>query len=129
MRACMRVCMERNERGREERREYLTMCTAACCHTYSLLPLPQPLVGHNMLLDLAYMFQKFHHDLPPSYCQFKEELHQMFPIIIDTKQLCFSLRQVRGLLCVAAWCVVCGAAWCVVCGVCWCMVCVVHGVC
>ena len=66
-----------------------------------VLPLPlQPLVGHNMLLDLAFMFQKFHRDLPPSYRQFKEELHRMFPIIVDTKQLCFSLRQVHvGLLC------------------------------
>ena len=65
-----------------------------------------------MLLDLAFMFQKFHRDLPPSYCQFKEELHQMFPMIIDTKRLCFSLRQVHaGLLLM----LVCGVCWSVVC--------------
>ena len=58
------------------------------------------------------MFQKFHRNLPPSYHQFKEELHQMFPVIVDTKCLCFSLRQVTvGLVCKWVWSEVCKWVW------------------
>jgi DNA-directed RNA polymerase subunit F len=54
----------------------------------------KPLVGHNMLLDLAFLYQKFYRSLPESYSTFKRELHQLFPVVIDTKRLCFSLRNV-----------------------------------
>ena len=30
---------------------------------------------------------------PDSYCKFKAQLHQIFPMIIDTKHLCFALQK------------------------------------
>uniref|UniRef100_A0A1X7VK92 Uncharacterized protein n=1 Tax=Amphimedon queenslandica TaxID=400682 RepID=A0A1X7VK92_AMPQE len=48
----------------------------------------KPLLGHNMLLDLAYMFDCFHEPLP----NFKATLHLLFPVIIDTKNISRAIR-------------------------------------
>lgn len=45
----------------------------------------KPLVGHNMLMDLLHLYDKFYQPLPESYEEFKRNLHTLFPIIIDTK--------------------------------------------
>ncbi|XP_071092887.1 pre-piRNA 3'-exonuclease trimmer-like [Haliotis cracherodii] len=53
----------------------------------------KPLVGHNMLMDLMFMYDKFFQPLPPKYQDFKNSLHQLFPQIYDTKHLAFVLRK------------------------------------
>ena len=52
-----------------------------------------PIVGHNCLLDLLKMFRQFERDLPPSYEEFKRELHRLFPRIFDTKHICYELKK------------------------------------
>lgn len=47
----------------------------------------KPLIGHNMLLDLLLIFDKFHKPLPAHYKDFQEEIHRIFPLIIDTKSI------------------------------------------
>ncbi|KAL1453030.1 hypothetical protein WDU94_007206 [Cyamophila willieti] len=46
------------------------------------------LVGHNMLLDLCHIVNRFCFDLPEDYVSFKSALHCIFPQVIDTKHLC-----------------------------------------
>ncbi|PVD31746.1 hypothetical protein C0Q70_07164 [Pomacea canaliculata] len=54
----------------------------------------KPLVGHNMLMDLLFLFDKFIHPLPIKYCSFKKQLHEIFPKIFDTKHMAFKTRKV-----------------------------------
>ena len=44
-----------------------------------------PLVGHNMILDLAHTIHQFCQPLPDSYLDFKSLANSLFPNIIDTK--------------------------------------------
>jgi poly(A)-specific ribonuclease len=53
----------------------------------------KPLVGHNMLCDLALIHQSFYQPLPDTYEGFKAQIHQIFPVIIDTKHLCFAVQK------------------------------------
>ncbi|KAF7409761.1 hypothetical protein HZH68_004142 [Vespula germanica] len=57
-----------------------------------LVELKKPIVGHNILLDLIYMFKLFYKPLPKRYSEFKVEMHRLFPIIYDTKYLSYQLR-------------------------------------
>ncbi|NWZ44915.1 PNDC1 ribonuclease, partial [Brachypodius atriceps] len=50
-----------------------------------LVKAKKPLVGHNMLLDLMHLHDKFYRPLPESYEEFKRNIHNLFPVIIDTK--------------------------------------------
>uniref|UniRef100_A0A7I4YY32 Poly(A)-specific ribonuclease n=1 Tax=Haemonchus contortus TaxID=6289 RepID=A0A7I4YY32_HAECO len=52
-----------------------------------------PLIGHNCLLDLMYIYNCFEDDLPESYCMWKMRLHEKFPFVIDTKFLAESLGE------------------------------------
>ena len=52
-----------------------------------------------MLLDLAFIYEKFIQPLPSSWEEFKASIHQLFPLVIDTKRLCYSLRKVSFLTC------------------------------
>ena len=45
-----------------------------------------PLVGHNCLADLAFLFSTFA-DIPESYERFKASVHDAFPVILDTKHV------------------------------------------
>ncbi|XP_042843396.1 poly(A)-specific ribonuclease PNLDC1 isoform X5 [Panthera tigris] len=47
----------------------------------------QPLVGHNMMTDLLHLHEKFFRPLPESYDQFKLNIHSLFPVLIDTKNV------------------------------------------
>ncbi|XP_071944253.1 poly(A)-specific ribonuclease PNLDC1-like [Antedon mediterranea] len=47
----------------------------------------KPVIGHNMLMDLLLMYDKFHNKLPKSWSDFKIELHRILPNIYDTKHL------------------------------------------
>ncbi|NWR76109.1 PNDC1 ribonuclease, partial [Centropus unirufus] len=64
----------------------------------------KPLVGHNMLMDLMHLHDKFYKPLPESYEEFKRNVHKLFPVLIDTKTVTKSiwkkcaLPQVSGLM-------------------------------
>ncbi|XP_066104306.1 poly(A)-specific ribonuclease PNLDC1 [Saccopteryx bilineata] len=47
----------------------------------------KPLVGHNMMMDLLHLHEKFFRPLPESYSQFKLNIHDLFPVLIDTKNV------------------------------------------
>ncbi|KAK4319453.1 hypothetical protein Pmani_009610 [Petrolisthes manimaculis] len=57
-----------------------------------LAELQKPLILHNCFLDLMLIYKQFHRNLPPSYKTFKTDLHQMFPLIYDTKFVASELR-------------------------------------
>ncbi|XP_064416358.1 poly(A)-specific ribonuclease PNLDC1-like [Latimeria chalumnae] len=57
----------------------------------------KPVVGHNMFLDLLYLHEKFYRPLPERYEDFKQNLHSLFPCIIDTKSITRVLRKEFGL--------------------------------
>ena len=57
-----------------------------------LVNLKKPLVGHNCYMDLLMMFDKFYHCLPEDYDAFKNELHNLFPLVFDTKYLCYQMQ-------------------------------------
>lgn len=55
----------------------------------------KPVVGHNMLLDLAYMYHQFVGALPPTFHEFREKLLQLLPAgVVDTKHLAKQLPNV-----------------------------------
>jgi len=45
------------------------------------------IVGHNLFMDLAFMYNTFIGPLPPRIKYFEEEIHHLFPFIVDTKYL------------------------------------------
>ncbi|XP_006152306.1 poly(A)-specific ribonuclease PNLDC1 [Tupaia chinensis] len=52
-----------------------------------LVKAQKPLVGHNMMMDLLHLHEKFFRPLPESYDQFKQNIHHLFPVLIDTKNV------------------------------------------
>ncbi|ELK09955.1 Poly(A)-specific ribonuclease PARN-like domain-containing protein 1 [Pteropus alecto] len=52
-----------------------------------LVKAQKPLVGHNMMMDLLHLHEKFFRPLPESYDQFKLNIHNLFPVLIDTKNV------------------------------------------
>ncbi|XP_078093180.1 poly(A)-specific ribonuclease PNLDC1-like [Mustelus asterias] len=53
----------------------------------------KPLVGHNMLLDLMYIHDKFYRSLPESFAEFKANIHKLFPSVFDTKHISKRMKQ------------------------------------
>lgn len=49
----------------------------------------KPIIGHNCLTDFMFLFDKCYKALPKDLKTFKCELHELFPIIFDTKQVKF----------------------------------------
>ncbi|NWW65572.1 PNDC1 ribonuclease, partial [Ifrita kowaldi] len=60
-----------------------------------LVKAKKPLVGHNMFMDLMHLHDKFYRPLPESYEEFKRNIHNLFPVIIDTKTVTKSVQKVR----------------------------------
>ncbi|NXD22508.1 PNDC1 ribonuclease, partial [Spelaeornis formosus] len=58
-----------------------------------LVTAKKPLVGHNMLMDLMHLHDKFYRPLPESYEEFKRNIHNLFPVIIDTKTVTKSMQK------------------------------------
>ncbi|GAB7348706.1 hypothetical protein MBLNU459_g7445t1 [Dothideomycetes sp. NU459] len=46
-----------------------------------------PLVGHNLFLDLIYLYRTFIGELPDTVEEFSELIHALFPTIVDTKYM------------------------------------------
>ncbi|XP_064303028.1 poly(A)-specific ribonuclease PNLDC1 isoform X2 [Phalacrocorax carbo] len=57
----------------------------------TLVKAKKPLVGHNMLMDLMHLHDKFYQPLPESYEEFKRNIHNLFPVLIDTKTVTKSI--------------------------------------
>lgn len=57
-----------------------------------LTELKKPIIGHNVLTDLALMAHTFEAPLPHSYKHFKQFLHDLFPTVYDTKTISYELR-------------------------------------
>uniref|UniRef100_A0A663E5H0 Poly(A)-specific ribonuclease PNLDC1 n=1 Tax=Aquila chrysaetos chrysaetos TaxID=223781 RepID=A0A663E5H0_AQUCH len=57
----------------------------------TLVKAKKPLVGHNMLMDLMHLHDKFYKPLPESYEEFKRNIHNLFPVLIDTKTITKSI--------------------------------------
>jgi poly(A)-specific ribonuclease len=59
----------------------------------------KPLVGHNVFLDMCYIYHNFCRTLPPTVEEFKTAVHNSFPFIYDTKYLAQNLPklQVRNI--------------------------------
>lgn len=53
----------------------------------------KPIVGHNCLLDLLKIYKQFYSPLPSTYKEFKSEINKLFPVIFDTKHICYNLRK------------------------------------
>uniref|UniRef100_A0A8D0GK71 PARN like ribonuclease domain containing exonuclease 1 n=1 Tax=Sphenodon punctatus TaxID=8508 RepID=A0A8D0GK71_SPHPU len=53
----------------------------------TLVKAKKPLVGHNMMMDLLHLHDKFYKPLPESYEEFKRNIQSLFPILIDTKNV------------------------------------------
>ncbi|EFJ28195.1 hypothetical protein SELMODRAFT_451150 [Selaginella moellendorffii] len=52
----------------------------------------KPIVGHNCVLDLAHIYNKFIGPLPDNYSGFCNVIHELFPAVIDTKYMLKVLR-------------------------------------
>lgn len=52
----------------------------------------KPLLGHNLLMDIFYIYEKFCHPLPESIDDFKKSLRTDFPIIYDTRHIINNMR-------------------------------------
>ncbi|KAG6509580.1 poly(A)-specific ribonuclease PARN-like [Zingiber officinale] len=56
------------------------------------------IVGHNCLLDLAHIYNKFFGPLPSSLTEFVQAVHEKFPHIVDTKHLLNSNQTIQSLM-------------------------------
>ncbi|XP_014667058.1 PREDICTED: poly(A)-specific ribonuclease PARN-like domain-containing protein 1 [Priapulus caudatus] len=52
----------------------------------------KPLIGHNCMMDLMFIYEKFYRPLPDKYADFKRTLNELFPFLIDTKHVSSHLR-------------------------------------
>ncbi|XP_046840547.1 poly(A)-specific ribonuclease PNLDC1-like isoform X2 [Xenia sp. Carnegie-2017] len=79
----------------ENYKEQINRIVEHCCgfsRVFDLLvKFKKPLLGHNIFTDVLFMYEKFHKALPDEYHQFKRDIHELFPCIIDTKHLAYSL--------------------------------------
>ncbi len=53
----------------------------------ALIAAKKPIVGHNMIYDIIYLYNQFIDDLPDTYNEFVLKWHQMFPYVYDNKVL------------------------------------------
>ncbi|XP_023229541.1 poly(A)-specific ribonuclease PNLDC1-like [Centruroides sculpturatus] len=58
-----------------------------------LVDAKKPMVGHNLMLDLLFLYHHFYKPLPKKYSEFKKNIHKLFPVIFDTKHIIWSLRK------------------------------------
>ncbi len=49
--------------------------------------LKKPIITHNGIMDLMFLYQAFFGTLPAEVNEFKREIHRLFPSIHDTRHL------------------------------------------
>lgn len=98
---------EENDKGdslaidTEEDRERLLENLKGFTRVFTLLKGGVPIIGHNMLLDLLLIHDKFYKPLPETCEEFKKNINKIFPCVFDTKHICNTTRQLfreSGLL-------------------------------
>ena len=57
-----------------------------------LIESKKPMAGHHMIFDLAYLLNQFVEELPPTYIEFAKRIHEMFPMIYDSRTLSISIN-------------------------------------
>lgn len=57
-----------------------------------LTALRKPIIGHNILIDLSLLAHTFESQLPRSYKKYKVFIHNLFPVVYDTKTISYELR-------------------------------------
>lgn len=50
-----------------------------------LIKFKKPLIGHNLFLDILFLYQQFIDDLPVVFEEFLVEFQKFFPVVYDTK--------------------------------------------
>ena len=53
----------------------------------ALMNSKKPIIGHNFIYDLGFLYHQFISNLPETYDAFKSEINKCFPSIYDTKIL------------------------------------------
>lgn len=53
-----------------------------------LIDAKKPIIGHNMIYDIIYLYNQFIDDLPTTYLEFISKWHSLFPYVYDNKVLC-----------------------------------------
>jgi hypothetical protein len=49
--------------------------------------LKKPLITHNGIMDLMFLYDKFYRTLPETQGEFKSAINSLFPHIYDTKHM------------------------------------------
>ncbi|NWJ06480.1 PNDC1 ribonuclease, partial [Crypturellus undulatus] len=80
-----RRLLENSPRDSCQKERILTSARGFTNLFQALVNAKKPLVGHNMLMDLLHLHDKFYKPLPESYEEFKRNIHSLFPVLIDTK--------------------------------------------
>ncbi|KAG0274140.1 hypothetical protein BGZ95_010065 [Linnemannia exigua] len=57
----------------------------------------KPIVGHNIVVDLAYILAQFVGTLPPTVEGYKRMIHKTFPTVMDTKYVSYTANALKGL--------------------------------
>ncbi|KAF9570497.1 hypothetical protein EC968_001771 [Mortierella alpina] len=57
----------------------------------------KPIVGHNIVVDLAYILAQFVGPLPPTMEEYKKMIHNTFPNVMDTKYVSYTAEALRGM--------------------------------
>lgn len=52
-----------------------------------LMQAQKPIIGHNMIYDIIYLYNQFIGELPDTYAEFIQEWNKRFPHVYDTKVL------------------------------------------
>ncbi|KFV95776.1 Poly(A)-specific ribonuclease PARN-like domain-containing protein 1, partial [Eurypyga helias] len=74
------------------RKEFILLSARGFTNLFqTLVKAKKPLVGHNMLMDLMHLHEKFYKPLPESYEEFKRNIHNLFPVLLDTKTVTKSI--------------------------------------
>jgi poly(A)-specific ribonuclease len=53
-----------------------------------LMEAKKPIIGHNMIYDVIYLYNQFIDDLPETYLEFIQKWFAAFPSVYDNKVLC-----------------------------------------
>ena len=48
-----------------------------------------PVIGHNMIYDIIYVYNQFVGPLPATYAEFSQSWFKLFPMTYDTKVLSY----------------------------------------
>ena len=60
--------------------------------------LKKPVIVHNGMLDLMFLYEKFFEALPETVSEYTARLHTLLPHIYDTKHIMNTRMQLKGEL-------------------------------